>query len=187
MRCFTAWPVRLPDLMRSRGPIALLAVAAFAVAGCGSSESHAGGGGGQSVQGLILPKETSDLNVKPVIPKPRGGPPGNLQVRDVVQGNGATAESGDKLVVKYTGVSWSTGKQFDSNWDPGRKPFPFRLGAGMVIPGWDQGLINMRVGGRRELVIPPSLAYGAQGQPPVIAPNETLVFVIDLKKVTKAK
>jgi hypothetical protein len=67
MRCFTAWPVRLPDLMRSRGPIALLAVAAFAVAGCGSSESHAGGGGGQSVQGLILPKETSDLNVKPVI------------------------------------------------------------------------------------------------------------------------
>jgi peptidylprolyl isomerase len=89
--------------------------------------------------------------------------------------------------VKYTGVSWSTGKQFDSNWDPGRKPFGFRLGAGMVIPGWDQGLINMRVGGRRELVIPPSLAYGAQGQPPVIAPNETLVFVIDLKKVTKAK
>jgi peptidylprolyl isomerase len=104
----------------------------------------------------------------------------------VVQGNGETAESGDRVTVDYVGVSWSTGEQFDSSWDSGR-PFPFRLGAGDVIPGWDQGVSGMRVGGRRQLVIPPDLAYGPQGRPPVIGPNETLVFVVDLKKVKKAK
>jgi peptidylprolyl isomerase len=176
--------------MTTRTPIALLAVAALAVSvalgGCGSSgKNTTPGGGGTGVQGLTLPKESSDLNVKPVIPKPKGAPPTALQVRDVVQGNGATAESGDKVSVQYVGVSWSTGKQFDASWDRGRKPFNFQLGAGMVIPGWDQGLIGMRVGGRRELVIPPGQAYGPQGQPPVIGPNETLVFVIDLKKVSK--
>jgi peptidylprolyl isomerase len=172
--------------MLTRTPLALLAVGALALAGCGGGgKNMTPGGGGQSVQGLALPQESSDLGVKPVIPKPKGAPPTSLQTRDVVQGNGATAESGDKLSVQYVGVSWSTGKQFDSSWDRGRKPFNFKLGAGMVIPGWDQGLIGMRVGGRRELVIPPGQAYGPQGQPPVIGPNETLVFVIDLKKVSK--
>ena len=84
------------------------------------------------------------------------------------------------------GVSWSTGQQFDSSWDRGKQPFKFKLGAGMVIPGWDQGLVGMRQGGRRELVIPPNLAYGPQGQPPSIGPNETLIFVIDLQKVKKS-
>src|SRR3954451_17144144 len=167
--------------MRSRAPIVMLAAGVLALAGCGGGGANTqAGGGGQAVQGLTLPKESSDLNVKPVIPKPKGAPPTALQSRDVVQGNGKTAESGDKLKVQYVGVSWSTGKQFDSSWDRGRKPFPFTLGAGMVIPGWDQGLIGARVGGRRELVIPPKLAYGPQGQPPAIAPNETLVFVIDV-------
>src|SRR3954454_13013353 len=175
--------------MRSRMPIALIAAAALALAGCGggSGANTTAGGGGQGVQGLTLPKETSDINTKPVIPKPHAAPPTALQSRDVVSGNGKTAESGDKLLVEYVGVSWSTGKQFDSSWEPGRKPFPFKLGAGMVIPGWDQGLIGMRVGGRRELIIPPGQAYGPQGQPPAIGPNETLVFVIDLKKVQKSK
>ena len=162
-----------------------VAVAAVAVAGCGSKTSHSqGGGGSQAVGGLVLPPQDSDLNVKPVIPKPKGAPPGGLQVRDVVQGNGKkAAASGDTLTVQYVGVSWSTGQEFDSSWSRGKKPFTFPLGAGQVIPGWDQGLIGMRVGGRRELVIPPALAYGPQGQPPAIGPNETLVFVIDLKKV----
>jgi peptidylprolyl isomerase len=169
--------------MRAGWSIALLATAAIAVIGCGGGmQNTQGGGGAQPVQGLVLPPESSDVNVKPVIPKPKGPPPTGIQVRDVVQGNGKTAESGAKLSVQYVGVSWSTGKQFDSSWDRGRKPFKFQLGQGMVIPGWDQGLVGMRVGGRRELVIPPALAYGAQGQPPVIGPNETLVFVIDLKK-----
>jgi peptidylprolyl isomerase len=173
--------------MRSRAPIVLLAAAAIALAGCGGGGANTqAGGGGQGVQGLTLPKESSDLNVKPVIPKPKGAPPTALQSRDVVQGNGATAESGDKLSVEYIGVSWSTGKQFDSSWDPGKPPIDFTLGGGDVIPGWDQGLVGMRVGGRRELVIPPSLAYGSRGAAPAIGPNETLVFVVDLKKVAKS-
>ena len=172
--------------MRSGRPIALLAVAAIAAGGCGGggkSKDQGGGGGGEPVQGVALPAESSDLNVKPVIPKPKGPPPGGIQVRDVVSGPGKAAQSGDQLSVQYVGVSWSTGKQFDSSWDRGRQPFKFQLGGGMVIPGWDQGLVGMKQGGRRLLVIPPSLAYGPQGQPPAIGPNETLVFVIDLKKI----
>jgi peptidylprolyl isomerase len=170
--------------MRTGRTIALVAVAAVAVAGCGGTpKATPPGGGGQGVQGLPLPREASDINVKPVILKPQGAPPTGLQSRDLVQGNGKVAASGDTLSVQYVGVAWSTGKEFDSTWDRGKKPFDFPLGQGMVIPGWDQGLIGMRVGGRRELVIPPALGYGAQGQPPAIGPNETLVFVIDLKKI----
>ena len=171
--------------MRTGRTITLLAVAALAVAGCGSQKQDSGGGGGQAVQGVVLPPSASDLNVKPVIPKPQGNPPGTMQVRDVVQGTGKAAESGDKVSVQYVGVSWSTGQEFDSSWSRGKQPFKFKLGTGMVIPGWDQGLIGMKQGGRRELVIPPNLAYGPQGQPPAIAPNETLIFVVDLQKVQK--
>jgi len=174
--------------MRGGTPIALLAVAAISVGACGGGQkgqTGGGGGGGEAVPGLVLPREASDINVKPVIPKPEGPPPVGIRVRDVVSGPGKTAESGDTLTVQYVGVSWSSGKEFDSTWKRGKKPFTFKLGEGMVIPGWDQGLVGIRVGGRRELVIPPNLAYGAQGQPPVIGPNETLVFVIDLKKLKK--
>jgi peptidylprolyl isomerase len=162
--------------------IALAAAATLALTGCGSSKKAESSAPGS----VALPAESSDINVKPVIPKPEGEPPTGLQARDVVQGNGDTAESGDQVTVDYVGVSWSTGEQFDASWDSGR-PFPFRLGAGEVIPGWDQGVSGMRVGGRRQLVIPPDLAYGPQGRPPVIGPNETLVFVVDLKKVKKPK
>jgi peptidylprolyl isomerase len=85
--------------------------------------------------------------------------------------------------VQYTGVAWSTGRKFDSSWDRGAEPFAFRLGAGMVIPGWDQGVAGMRVGGRRELIIPPNLAYGERGAGQDIGPNETLIFVVDLVAV----
>ena len=173
--------------MRSGRLIALLAIAAIALAGCGGKKAREGGGGGsQGVPGLTLPPQDSDINVKPVIPKPTGNPPKALQVRDVLQGTRTAAETGDTLSVQYVGVAWSSGRQFDSSWDrPGKKPFVFKLSAGQVIPGWDQGLVGMRVRGRRELVVPPDLAYGAQGQPPAIGPNETLIFVIDLKKVKK--
>jgi peptidylprolyl isomerase len=169
--------------MRTGRVITVVAVAAVALAGCGSQKQDSGGGGAQAVQGVTLPPQSSDINVKPVIPKPKGNPPASLQVRDVVQGNGKVAESGDTLTMQYVGVSWSSGQEFDSSW--GKKPFTFQLGAGMVIPGWDQGLVGMREGGRRQLVIPPNLAYGPQGQPPAIAPNETLIFVVDLQKVKK--
>jgi peptidylprolyl isomerase len=174
---------------RGKGPsaVALIAVAALVATGCGGSSgtqaASSGGGGAQAVNGVVLPPSASDLNVKPAIPKPQGPPPGGLQVRDVVQGNGKVAATGDKLTVQYVGVSWSSGQEFDSSWSRNKEPFTFKLGAGDVIPGWDQGLVGMSQGGRRELVIPPAKAYGPQGQPPSIGPNETLVFVIDLQKV----
>ena len=121
------------------------------------------------------------LGRKPRIGRPQGDPPAQLLRRDIVRGEGAPAEAGSTVSVQYVGVSWSTGRQFDASWDRG-EPFSFPLGAGEVIPGWDQGVEGMRVGGRRELVIPPELAYGAQ-PPPGLEPNETLVFAIDLLRV----
>ena len=126
---------------------------------------------------------SKDLKKKPAIPKPKAKkPPKTLVVKDVVKGSGKTAKAGDAITVQYVGVDYKTGKQFDASWDRGQ-PFQFQLGAQMVIPGWDQGVAGMKVGGRRELIIPPDLAYGPQGQPPAIAPNATLVFVVDLVKI----
>jgi peptidylprolyl isomerase len=123
---------------------------------------------------------SKDLKTKPAIPKPTATkPPKRLVVKDIVKGTGKTAKAGDAITVQYVGVDYKTGKQFDASWDRGQ-PFQFQLGAQMVIPGWDQGVAGMKVGGRRELIIPPDLAYGPQGQPPTIAPSATLIFVIDL-------
>jgi peptidylprolyl isomerase len=127
-------------------------------------------------------KISSDLTKKPEIPKPAGSPPTKLQVEDIVTGTGKAAKKGDQVQMQYVGVSFSTGSQFDASWDNGQ-PFDFQLGAGKVIKGWDKGIVGMKEGGRRKLVIPPDLAYGPQGQPPTIGPNETLVFVVDLKKI----
>src|SRR4051812_49870049 len=116
--------------MRPGRATALAAVAALALAGCGSQKQDSGGGGAQAVQGVTLPPQASDINVKPVIPKPKGNPPGSLQVRDVVQGNGKVAASGDTLTMQYVGVSWSSGQEFDSSWSRGKEPFKVKLGAG---------------------------------------------------------
>jgi peptidylprolyl isomerase len=126
---------------------------------------------------------SKDLTAKPEIEKPEGTPPAELQKTDIVKGKGKAAKPGDTVSVQYVGNSWSTGAQFDASWDRGGEPFQFPLGAGQVIPGWDQGVAGMKPGGRRLLVIPPDLAYGAQSPSPDIAPNETLIFVVDLKKV----
>jgi peptidylprolyl isomerase len=126
---------------------------------------------------------TKNTKKKPEVVPPKGDPPTDLVTEDVVKGKGRKAKAGDQLTMQYVGVSWSNGQQFDASWDRGQ-PFAFQLGAGMVIPGWDQGLVGMRQGGRRLLVIPPDLGYGVQGTPDgAIAPNETLVFVVDLKKI----
>jgi peptidylprolyl isomerase len=117
--------------------------------------------------------------VQPAVRIPEGSPPPSLQVTDLREGHGPPAKFGDQLVVQYVAVLWSTRTQFDSSWARGQ-PFPFVLGQGEVIPGWDEGLNGMKAGGRRELIIPPNLAYGSAGYPPVIGPDETLVFVIDL-------
>jgi peptidylprolyl isomerase len=121
-----------------------------------------------------------DTKTKPEVPAPQGDPPPELVIRDIVPGKGPKAKAGDELTMQYVGISWSTGQQFDASWDRGAEPFAFQLGAGMVIPGWDQGLVGLRKGGRRLLIIPPDMGYGPEGTPDgTIAPNETLIFVVD--------
>jgi peptidylprolyl isomerase len=119
---------------------------------------------------------------KPTVTVPKGAPPKKLEIKDLEEGTGDEAKAGDEVTVQYVGVNYKNGKEFDASWDRG-EPFAFQLGAGMVIPGWDQGVEGMKVGGRRELIIPPELAYGPEGSPPAIGPNETLIFVIDLLEV----
>ena len=134
------------------------------------------GGGDDSSSSADL----EDLSQKPVIEVPDGDPPTKLVSDDIVEGDGAEAKTGDNLTVEYVGVDYATGEEFDTSW--GKEPFQFQLGSGNVIPGWDQGLVGMKVGGRRELTIPPDLAYGAQGSGP-IGPDATLIFVIDLTAI----
>ncbi len=116
---------------------------------------------------------------KPQIDRPEGPAPTDLEKSDITVGEGQEAKDGDTVSVHYVGVSHSTGDQFDASWDRG-EPLRFGLGAGHVIPGWDQGVAGMKVGGRRQLVIPPHLAYGERGAGGVIKPDETLIFVVDL-------
>jgi peptidylprolyl isomerase len=116
---------------------------------------------------------------KPEVDFPGGEPPAELQIIDIKAGDGAEAKAGDMVQVHYVGVAYSTGEEFDSSYDRG-DPLAFQLGAGRVIAGWDQGVQGMRVGGRRQLVIPPHLAYGDRGAGNAIAPGETLIFVCDL-------
>ena len=116
---------------------------------------------------------------KPDVTVPDGEPPAQLEVEDLEVGTGTEATAGTTVDVHYVGVSWSNGRQFDASWDrPGSFSFP--LGGGQVIAGWDQGVAGMKVGGRRRLTIPPDLGYGSRGAGGVIAPGETLVFVVDL-------
>jgi peptidylprolyl isomerase len=121
-------------------------------------------------------------NQKPEVDAPDGPPPSDLEVTDLTEGEGAEASAGQTVRVHYVGVSHSSGEQFDASYDRG-EPLSFRLGTGQVISGWDQGVQGMRVGGRRRLVIPPHLAYGDRGAGGVIAPGETLIFVVDLVDV----
>jgi peptidylprolyl isomerase len=116
---------------------------------------------------------------KPKVTVPKGPPPKKLEIREIIKGDGPVAKTNDYVTVHYVGVGYDSKEEFDASWDRG-EPFPFNLGSGEVIKGWDQGLAGMRVGGRRELIIPPNLAYGAAGSPPAIGKNEALVFVVDL-------
>jgi peptidylprolyl isomerase len=116
---------------------------------------------------------------KPEIDFPDAPPPEDLVVTDVSVGDGAEATSGSTVTAHYVGVAHSTGEEFDASYNRG-EPLSFRLGVGQVIAGWDQGIVGMRVGGRRQLVIPPHLAYGDRGAGGAIAPGETLIFVVDL-------
>lgn len=121
---------------------------------------------------------------KPEIDFPEGGVPEELKIIDEIEGSGAVVEAGNTISCHYVGVAFSTGEEFDASWNRG-EPLSFRVGIGQVIRGWDQGLLGMKVGGRRRLEIPAELAYGERGAGAAIAPNESLIFVVDLLDVRK--
>jgi peptidylprolyl isomerase len=177
----------------ARRLLTLLALlAALGVAACGDDSDEDGGdnppppAAQEQTEAEPTPSEQrealKDTSTKPEIPRPTGSPPRRLEIEDIVRGKGPAAKRGDTVLVHYAGVTFSTGEEFDASWNSGQ-PFPLPLGQGQVIEGWDRGLVGMRVGGRRMLTIPPELAYGAQGFPPAIGPNETLVFVVDLLEI----
>lgn len=162
-------PVRI---MPMRGILLTIALcAALAIAGCG--------GGGDSSSSTATSEESID--VKPKVEVPSGPPPKELESIELIEGSGAEAKAGDEITVQYVLVDYKSGKEIEASWDR-NEPFTFALGTGSVIAGWDQGVEGMKVGGRRELIIPPQLAYGAEGSPP-IGPNATLIFVVDLVAV----
>jgi peptidylprolyl isomerase len=119
---------------------------------------------------------------RPEIDKPEGDIPFDLGIEDIVVGDGDEAVDGARVTVHYVGVAFRSGEEFDASWNRDQ-PFAFKLGRGQVIPGWDQGVKGMRVGGRRKLTIPSALGYGARGAGGVIQPHEPLVFVVDLLAV----
>jgi peptidylprolyl isomerase len=174
-----------PMLRRLLTPIALIAL--LALPACGDDEESDSGGGGQASETQATPapapdETLSDTSTKPVIPRPSGSAPRRLVIEDIVKGEGPAAKNGSTVVVHYVGVNFSNGQEFDASWDSG-SPFPVQLGSGTVIAGWERGLVGIRKGGRRKLTIPPELGYGAEGYPPDIPPNETLVFVVDAVSV----
>ncbi len=164
----------------------LIACLALFVAGCGSdddssSSSETSAATEATTTESSSPAEESSSDgekTKPKVTVPSGPPPKQLETKELGKGSGATAKAGDEVTVQYVGVGYDSEEEFDSSWSR-NEPFTFNLGGGEVSPGWDQGIVGMKVGGRRELTIPANLAYGSVGSPPVIGPNETLVFVVD--------
>ena len=162
----------------ARSPLLLvLALAALmAVGGCGSDSE-------ETASKSTPEASATPARTKPEVTVPKGKAPSQLVIKDLEKGSGATAEPGKNVTVQYVGVSALNGRQFDASWDRG-EPFSFQLGSGSVIKGWDEGVKGMKVGGRRQLVIPPHLGYGDRGAGAVIKPGETLIFVVDLLGVS---
>ncbi|HTR72420.1 MAG TPA: FKBP-type peptidyl-prolyl cis-trans isomerase [Solirubrobacteraceae bacterium] len=173
--------------------------AAALIAGCGSgggsstitvgnenkadealiNKSASTGTTGPSTTATAKTPTSGPLSKEPHITPPSGPPPTKLVTKEIVKGTGAEAKTGSAVSVNYVGALYKTGKVFDASWKR-NEPFSFTLGKGQVIPGWEQGVVGMKVGGRRELIIPAALGYGAKGSPPSIPPNETLIFIVDL-------
>jgi peptidylprolyl isomerase len=192
----------LTRLMRARTQIflGLIALSAAAlIAGCGSSGGSSTitvgneNTGDEALASKSAPTSSTStsttaaaktptsgpLSKEPHVTPPSGPPPTKLVTKEIITGTGAEAKTGSAVAVNYVGALYKTGKVFDASWKR-NEPFPFTLGKSQVIPGWEQGVVGMKVGGRRELIIPPALGYGAKGSPPSIPPNETLIFIVDL-------
>jgi peptidylprolyl isomerase len=167
------------------------------IAGCGSSGSSSTitiGNENSADTSLIKQNESGQvattattptsgpLSTEPTVTPPSGAPPTTLVTKDLIVGSGPEAKNGDTVTVNYVGVLYKNGKVFDASWNR-KEPFTFTLGKGQVIKGWDQGIVGMKVGGRRELIIPAPLAYGTTGSGSTIPPNSALVFVVDLLSV----
>jgi peptidylprolyl isomerase len=191
--------------LRSGALVTTLVLAgALGLAACSSSPSNSAsntttsGGSGAGPSTTVTAPPGSPLNAIGAIPAadrspagtagtaptvvvPSGTPPTTLESADLITGSGPAAKNGDSVTVQYVLATYSSGKVIQSSWTS--QPFTFTLGQGMVIPGWDKGVVGMQVGGRRELIIPAKLGYGAQSPGAGIAPNDTLVFVIDLQKI----
>jgi peptidylprolyl isomerase len=187
--------------LRSRVALGLAALATAAlIAGCGSSgssstitvgnENKADEALGKSSAAATTPTPTSTtataktptsgpLAKEPTVTVPAGAAPTALVTKEIIKGTGPEAKAGQPVTVNYVGVLFHGGKEFDASWKR-NEPFVFTLGQGAVIKGWDQGVAGMKVGGRRELIIPANLAYGSKGAGSSIPPNAPLVFVIDL-------
>jgi len=173
--------------------LVLLAASSLGLAACGSSSSSSTTTTGAaatapttsapaSIGTISDPSPAGTWGTEPTITVPPGAPPTQLESKDLIVGTGPAAKAGDTVSVQYVGVAYSSGKVFDASWSRGQ-PFQFTLGQGQVIPGWDQGVVGMQVGGRRELIIPPNLAYGSQSPGSGIAANDTLIFIVDLVKI----
>jgi peptidylprolyl isomerase len=196
-------PSHLTKHLRPGATIAILGTAAL-IAGCGSSSSstitvgnesdtssvpHVAGEKTASTPAPATPPSAAaktppsgPLATKPAVTVPSGTAPATLVTKELIKGTGPEAKAGQPVTVNYVGVLYKGGKEFDSSWKRS-EPFAFTLGKGQVIKGWDQGVAGMKVGGRRELIIPAELAYGKTGSPPTIPPNAPLVFVVDLLSV----
>ncbi|HEU0249538.1 MAG TPA: FKBP-type peptidyl-prolyl cis-trans isomerase [Solirubrobacteraceae bacterium] len=195
-------PSHTPNIrVRARIAATLAALGLLAViAGCGSSDSstitvgnesdvnsvpHVAGEKTTSTSANTPPTASAKtptsgpLATKPAVTVPAGAAPSTLVIKELIKGTGAEAKAGEPVTVNYVGVLYHGGKEFDSSWKRS-EPFAFTLGKGQVIKGWDQGVAGMKVGGRRELIIPSELAYGKTGSPPTIPANAPLVFVVDL-------
>jgi peptidylprolyl isomerase len=190
--------------MSSRSLVICSVLAATVIAGCGSSSNpdtahiQAAPSASQTLTysastttstttTTVLTPTSGPLSTEPKITVPSGPPPTTLKTTDLIKGTGAVAAVGDTVTVNYVGALYSNGTVFDASWN--RKEtytVPGPLGTAPVIKGWNEGIVGMRVGGRRELIIPPDLAYGAGGEPPTIPKNATLIFIIDLLQVTPA-
>lgn len=191
----------LPRLAQARNHLllGLLALGAAAlIAGCGSGGSSTITVGNESKADEALAEKNAPssststsatataktptsgpLSKEPHITPPSGPPPTKLVTKEIITGTGAEAKTGSAVAVNYVGALYHSGKVFDASWKR-NEPFTFTLGKGQVIPGWEQGVVGMKVGGRRELIIPAALGYGAKGSPPTIPPNEPLIFIVDL-------
>jgi peptidylprolyl isomerase len=189
--------------LRTRAALALLSIAAaILIAGCGSSGSSSsigvgeesksaealattstpestGATGASGATGAVATPTSGPLSKEPSVTPPSGPAPTKLVKKELITGTGPEAKAGDSVTVNYVGVLYHGGKEFDASWKR-NEPFKFTLGRGQVIAGWDNGVAGMKVGGRRELIIPAGEAYGATGSPPTIPANAPLVFVVDL-------